>query len=319
VKISNNYNNTYVQGERVALLVLIFLCFFMIFASPSFFTVVNIINILNQTIIVAIGAIGMTFVIISAGIDLSIGSILGFSSFVALSIHQNLISNVWIAILSGLFVGLFLGFFNGFIITKFKLPPFIVTLCMMISIQGLIPLIGNGSIYNFSNEFGLISKGMIGPIPVPIILLVIVFLLSFIILHNTKIGRFIYAIGNNEKAAILYGIPNKQYKIYAYMFSGFMASLAGLILASGLDAVTTTTGKGYELDVIAAVVLGGTKLKGGEGGVFGSLIGALIIGVVHNGLNLLMINSYTQQIIIGLIILLTVIFDGVSKTKQKTI
>ncbi|MTI59171.1 MAG: ABC transporter permease [Firmicutes bacterium] len=306
-----NKYNIYFHGEKGALMVLLFLCLIIGLSSPFFFNFTNIITILEQTTFIAIGAIGMTFVIISGGIDLSAGAILGGTSFFVLNLHANYGLNIYLTFLFGLLLGIFLGFLNGYLIAKFRLQSFIVTLCMMISIRGMIPLIGDGSIYSFSDKFIFLTKGTILSIPFSLFLLLVVILFAHIILNHTKIGRFIYAIGNNEKAASLYGISNKKYKIYAYIMSGFSAALAGLVLASRLNAVTTTTGRGYELDVIAAVVLGGTRLSGGEGGIVGSLIGALIIGVVHNGLNLLMVNSFVQQIIIGFVILITVIFDSI--------
>lgn len=304
----------FVSSKEIGIFfILLFLCFILSFISPQFLSLSNLINVLRQTSLVAIGAAGMTFVIISGGIDLSIGSILGFSSMVA-AIIMNSNGNPWIAILVGLLCGAILGLINGLFISLFKLQPFIVTLCMMIVLRGTIYIFtGGNSIYNFSETFRFLGNGNCFSIPFPIILMFIIYLLTFFLMRNTKVGRFIYAIGDSEKSSIVYGIPYRKYKTIAYTISGIFAAFAGLILAARLDAFTATAGQNYELEVIAAVVVGGTRLSGGEGSVWGSLIGALILGIIKNGLNLLLVSQSFQQITIGLLLLLVVAFDGLRK------
>lgn len=305
---------TIIKKEMGAILGLIILCIIMTFSSPHFLSLNNIMNVLKQSSLIGIVAAGMTFVIISAGIDLSVGSVLSLSSCITAGLMVNNGSSVWLAVLVGLIVGTLMGFINGVLITKIPLPPFIATLGIMGVARGLaFVYTGGAPIYSLPKAFKILGGGTIGPLPVPVILLVIVYTLCYILLKRMKLGRYIYAIGGNEEAAKLSGISTSRYKIMVYSLTGFLAALAGLILAARLDAATSVAGSGLELDVIAAVVIGGTSLSGGRGGVIGSLIGALIMGVVRNGLNLLLVSSHWQRVILGIIILAAVTVDVVRK------
>lgn len=281
--------------------------------SPSFLSTKNIFNILRQTSVNGIIAAGMTFVILTGGIDLSVGSILGISGAVCASI---LVSgqNVVIAVLAALVVGAVVGFLNGFIISKGKLQPFIATLATMTVLKGLTLVYTNGNPITLgSNElamsFGKIGGGTILGIPTPAMIMILVFMVCYYILHNTKMGRYTYALGSNEEATKLSGLNTDKIKIWVYTISGILASIAGIIITSRLYSAQPTAGSGYELDAIAAVVLGGTSLNGGKGKITGTIIGALIIGVLSNALNILDVSSYYQTMVKGAVILLAVLLD----------
>ena len=270
-------------------------------------------NILRQTSVNAVIAAGMTFVILTGGIDLSVGSILGISGAVCASI---LVSgqNVVIAVLAALVVGAVVGFLNGFIISKGKLQPFIATLATMTVLKGLTLVYTNGNPITLgSNElamsFGKIGGGTILGIPTPAMIMILVFMVCYYILHNTKMGRYTYALGSNEEATKLSGLNTDKIKIWVYTISGILASIAGIIITSRLYSAQPTAGSGYELDAIAAVVLGGTSLNGGKGKITGTIIGALIIGVLSNALNILDVSSYYQTMVKGAVILLAVLLD----------
>ncbi|NMB11514.1 MAG: ABC transporter permease [Firmicutes bacterium] len=293
---------------------LLILCVILSLSSPYFLSVTNIMNILRQSSLIAIVAAGMTFVIITGGIDLSVGSVLSLASCLAAGMMINMGWNIWVSVFLGLVIGGLMGFINGVLITKIPLPPFIATLGMMGVARGLaFVYTGGAPIYSFHEHYRFLGNGMVGPVPFPVILMVIVYYLAHILLTRTKVGRFSYAIGGNEEAAILSGIPVARYKAIVYTMTGFLSAMAGLVLAARLDAATSVAGDGFELDVIAAVVIGGTSLSGGEGKVIGSLIGALIMGVVRNGLNLLLVSSHWQRVILGLIILAAVAMDVLRK------
>lgn len=300
--------------ELGALTALILLCIIMSFSSPYFLSLTNLMNVLRQSTLIGIVATGMTFIIITGGIDLSVGSVLSLSSCITAGMIVYNGWSVWLAVLLGLLCGAILGLINGLLITKIPLPPFIATLGIMGVARGLaFVYTGGAPIYTLPESFKYFGQGMIGPIPFPVILMVLVYLVFFILLRRTKIGRYSFAIGGNEEAAILSGINTGYYKTVVYSLTGFLSALAGLVLAARLDAATSVAGDGFELDVIAAVVIGGTSLSGGQGGVIGSLIGALIMGVVRNGLNLLLVSSHWQRVILGLIILAAVTVDVLRK------
>lgn len=288
---------------------LVALCIILSIATPRFFTFSNLFNILRQTSLNAIMAVGMTFVILTAGIDLSVGSILAFSSAVAANMaHSGTPASI--AILIGLFVGSLLGLFNGVVITKGKIPPFIATLAMMTMARGATLVYTNSQpITGLGEGFYFIGNGYIGPFPFPVILVIMAFLLAHYVLNETRLGRYIYAVGSNEEAAKLTGINTKYIQLVVYIISGFTAALSGIIITSRLNSAPPTAGTGAELDAIAAVVLGGTSLAGGQGTIVGTFIGALIIGVLNNGLNLLNVSSYYQQLAKGAVILIAVLLD----------
>ncbi|SFI18836.1 ribose transport system permease protein [Tindallia magadiensis] len=288
---------------------LVLICVVLSFLTPRFLTVTNLFNVLRQTSLNAIMAVGLTFVILTGGIDLSVGSILAFSGVSAALVSQmGLPAPMAMAI--GLLAGSGLGFINGLVITKGKVPPFIATLAMMTMARGGTLVISGGRpISGLDEGFHFIGRGMVGVVPVPVILTIITFLFAYYILTQTRQGRYIYATGSNEEAARLTGIHTDRIKLFAYTLSGFTAALAAMIIISRLGSAPPTIGDGAELDAIAAVVIGGTSLAGGIGSIFGTFIGATIIGVLNNGLNLLNVSSYYQLVVRGVVILIAVLLD----------
>lgn len=279
--------------------------------NPSFLEPLNILNLLRQVAINALIAFGMTFVILTGGIDLSVGAILALSSALTAGMMVSGIDPL-LAILIGCILGGLMGMVNGLFITKGKMAPFIATLATMTIFRGLTlvytggnPITGLGDNYLFQ----LFGRGYFLGIPVPALTMILTFVVLFIILHKTPFGRKTYAIGGNEKAALISGIKVPKVKVMIYSLSGMLAALAGAILTSRLNSAQPTAGTSYELDAIAAVVLGGTSLSGGKGRIFGTLIGALIIGTLNNGLNLLGVSSFYQMVVKGIVILIAVLLD----------
>jgi ribose/xylose/arabinose/galactoside ABC-type transport system permease subunit len=277
--------------------------------SSSFLTVSNILNVARQVSINAIIAAGMTFVILTGGIDLSVGSVLAFSG----AIIAGLLSTgrpVVLAILAGLTVGGLLGLVNGLIISRGKVQPFIATLAMLTIARGATLVYTDGRpITGLPDAFVWLGAGEVGQVPVPVIIMALVFALCYIVLTRTVLGRYVYAIGGNEEAARLSGVNVTFYKTLVYVISGVLSTTSAIILTARLNSAQPTAGSGFELDAIAAVVLGGTTLAGGEGGIGGTLLGAFIIGVLNNGLNLLNVSSFYQQVVKGVVILLAVLLD----------
>lgn len=279
--------------------------------SPNFLSLDNILNIFRQVSINALIAFGMTFVILTGGIDLSVGSMLALSAALTAGFMAGGMDPI-LAMLIGLLAGALMGAFNGFVITKGKVAPFIATLATMTIFRGLALVYTEGRpITGLSKDlsFELMGRGYFFGIPVPVIWMLISYAILYFILKKTTFGRRVYAIGGNEEASILSGIKVDQVKIWVYSITGLLSALAGIILTSRLNSAQPTAGTAYELDAIAAVVLGGTSLSGGRGWIFGTLVGALIIGVLNNGLNLLDVSSFYQQVVKGGVILLAVILD----------
>ncbi|WP_415426307.1 ABC transporter permease subunit [Staphylococcus borealis] len=279
--------------------------------NPSFLDLSNLLNLLRQISINGLIAFGMTFIILTGGIDLSVGSILALSSaFIALMITSGV--DPIIALIIGVLIGFILGAVNGLLVTKGNMAPFIATLATMTIFRGLTLVITDGNpITNLGDSylFQLFGKGYFIGIPVPAVTMIIVFIILLIILQKTTFGRHTYAIGGNEVAAKISGIKVNKIKIFIYGISGLISALAGGILTSRLNSAQPTAGMSYELDAIAAVVLGGTSLTGGKGRIVGTLIGVLIIGVLNNGLNLLGVSSFYQQVVKGVVILIAVLID----------
>lgn len=279
--------------------------------NPSFLDLSNLLNLLRQISINGLIAFGMTFIILTGGIDLSVGSILALSSaFIALMITSGV--DPIIALIIGVLIGFVLGAVNGLLVTKGNMAPFIATLATMTIFRGLTLVITDGNpITNLGDSylFQLFGKGYFIGIPVPAVTMIIVFVILLIILQKTTFGRHTYAIGGNEVAAKISGIKVNKIKILIYGISGLMSALAGGILTSRLNSAQPTAGTSYELDAIAAVVLGGTSLTGGKGRIVGTLIDVLIIGVLNNGLNLLGVSSFYQQVVKGVVILIAVLID----------
>lgn len=288
------------------------LCIVLSILSDSFLTVNNWMNVLRQVSINALIAFGMTFVILTGGIDLSVGSVLALSSAITAGIMASG-TNGFTAIIIGLFAGFLMGALNGVVITKGRVAPFIATLATMTMFRGLTLVYTDGRpITGFASDdilFQMMGRGYFLGIPVPVVFMIVVYVALYFVLKKTTFGRHTYAIGGNEEASRLSGIRVDRLKIWIYSLTGGLSALAGIILTSRLNSAQPTAGTAYELDAIAAVVLGGTSLSGGRGWIFGTLVGALIIGVLNNGLNLLNVSSFYQQVIKGLVILLAVLLD----------
>lgn len=290
-------------------LVILFLFFSLI--SSSFLTINNMLNLLRQISINGLIAIGMTMVITTGGIDLSVGAILGLSGMITALLITSGVPPV-IAILICLIIGGFLGLINGYLISRFKLQAFIVTLATMTIYRGLVYIISDGKpVSNISSEslFSFLGKGVFLGVPIPVYIFIIAFIIAYFVMNKTVFGRNIYATGGNEKAAKLSGINTKSINTKVYVISGILASLAGLILISRLNSAQPILGDGYELDAIAAVVIGGTSLAGGRGKIIGTMIGILILGIISNGLNIMGVSSFYQEVIKGIIILIAVLMD----------
>lgn len=275
--------------------------------SPYFLTWANIRNILDQSTLLVIMGVGMTFVICTAGIDLSVGAVVALSGVcMAVALHSNI--SVEIAILLGLAAGTVVGIFNGLIISVFNINPFIVTLGTMSVTRGIALIITTGiPIYGFGTAFTWWGSGHIGPVNPPMLIALGVAMLGAIILNFTKLGSYALALGANEEALHRSGVNTKKYKVIIYGICGLTAALAGLVVTARLNTAEPLAGYMFELDAIAAVVLGGTDMKGGRGSISGTVIACLLLGVLRNGLTIMSIPSYYQQLAIGLIILIAVI------------
>jgi len=279
------------------------------FLSDSFLTLSNLLNVTRQVSINAILAAGMTFVILTGGIDLSVGSVLALSG----AVMAGLLSGgapLLLAIGAGLALGALLGLVNGLVITRGKVQPFIGTLAMLTIARGITLVYTDGRpITGLPDAFVWLGAGEVIRLPVPILIMGLVFLVTYVILTQAVPGRYVYAIGGNEEAARLSGVNVTLYKTLAYVASGLFSAISAVILTARLNSAQPTAGSGFELDAIAAVVLGGTTLAGGEGSIGGTLLGALIIGVINNGLNLLNVSSFYQLVAKGVVILLAVLLD----------
>ena len=278
--------------------------------SPNFLTTANMLNLFKQVSINAILAIGMTFVVLTKGIDLSVGSILAFSGIVTASLVTGNDANLFLGIAVGLGAGLVLGAVNGLVVSKWKVAPFIATLGVMSIARGLTYIYSNGQpISGLSNSFLIIGTGGFLGIPISVWVVIAVFAICSILLYRTRFGRHVYAVGGNENAAKTSGLNVNRTLMSVYCISGLLAGLAGVLLTSRVSSGLPQAGMSYELDAIAAVVIGGTSLAGGRGRLWGTLVGALIIGVLNNGLDLLAVSSYWQQVIKGTIIIIAVLVD----------
>ena len=291
-------------------LILLVMIVGMTFASDFFLTSRNIVNIIRQISINAIIATGMTFVIITGGIDLSVGSILAVSGVLAAYMVKNTAAPLWVIVASSILAGGVCGVANGLIISRLNVPPFISTLALMTACRGLAYRIAGGRpIVDLNEKFLSIGRGKFLSIPNPIWFMIFILVIGYLILQKTKFGRFVYYIGDNEEAARVSGISVKAVKTTVYTLAGLCAGFAGVILSSRINSGQPQAGLTYELDAIAAVVIGGTSLSGGIGTISGTLVGAFIIGIINNGMNLLNISPFNQMIAMGLVILGAVILD----------
>jgi ribose transport system permease protein len=284
--------------------------------TPHFLTVANLLNVLEQSAINAIVAVGMTFVIISGGIDLSVGSVLALSGVVfASALHAG--AGLPTAMILALAVGAACGLVNGLLVTRGSLPPFIATLGMMSVARGLALMWAEGRpISGFDETFRTLATGRVVSIPAPVLLTIAVYAAAHVLLAHSVFGRSVYAIGGNEEATRLSGVRVGLHKTAAYVVAGLTSALAAIVLTARLNSAQPTAGIMYELDAIAATVIGGTSLLGGEGTLVGALIGALIMGVLRNGLNLLNVTPFVQQLIIGVVIIAAVLVDTTLKRRK---
>jgi ribose/xylose/arabinose/galactoside ABC-type transport system permease subunit len=286
--------------------------------SPHFLTVSNLMNVLEQTSINAVIAVGMTFVILSGGIDLSVGSLVALSG-VALAAALQAGAPLPVALLAGLATGAAAGLVNGLLITRGKLPAFIATLGMMSVARGLTLFVTDGRpISGFEAGFRTLATGRVFGIPASVLLAGALYIGAHLVLTRTRFGLYVYAIGGNEEATRLSGVGVRFHKTMVYVLAGAMSAVAAVILTARLNSAQPIAGMMYELDAIAATVIGGTSLLGGSGTIGGTLIGALIMGVLRNGLNLLGISSFLQQVVIGLVIIAAVLVDSALKAPTKS-
>jgi ribose transport system permease protein len=301
--------------EYGILLVLIVLVVAFSIASPQFMQVSNLFNITKQIATLGICAVGFTFVLITAGIDLSLGYQISLDVVVCGYLMAKLDVPWGLAIVLTLLLGTAIGFANGFIIAKTGVAPLIVTLSMMTMLNGASYLISKGlPIIGFPDGFAVLGQGAIGPVPVPLIFLVAVWALGVFILNKTYFGRYFYALGSNPEAARLSGVSVSQITILVYSLCGFFTAIGAILLLSRLNSAQSNMGAGFEFSVLTACVLGGISVMGGKGRMFGAFMGVLIVGVLDNGLVLLNISEYVQLIVKGAILLAAVIYDTMSKT-----
>jgi ribose/xylose/arabinose/galactoside ABC-type transport system permease subunit len=298
--------------------------------EPSFLTPLNLFNVMRQVSIEGLIAIGMTFVILTAGIDLSVGSLVAVAGLVAAMIAKGSTASSfslsssgaqgygWFAAMMGaVAVGLLGGFIQGTAITRLKVPPFVVTLGGLSVFRGLALMISaSGPISGFEAPYRFWGQGRIATVPVPVIIFLGTAAIAFVVLRYTRYGRTVYAVGGNREAARLSGVNVRRVLLSVYMIIGFLSGLAGFVLSARLNSSEAVAGIGYELNVIASVVIGGTSLFGGVGTIFGTVVGSLLIGVLINGLVLMDVNPYVQQITIGLILVAVVAFDQFAKSRR---
>ncbi len=287
------------------------------FASPAFLTADNLFNVGTQTTVTAVIAIGVTLVIITKGIDLSVGSVAALSGVLGVMMMVNLGLPPLLAIFGGILVGAGAGFVNGFLVSLANLNPFIATLGMLSVARGLVLIVtGATAVFGVPNSFRLLGQGtMMGGLPIPVLVLIVVAIGGHIVLTRTRLGRYAYAIGSNIEAARLSGIPVRRYLIMVYVIAGGLTGLGGMIASSRVASGQPNFGIGLELDVIAAAVIGGTSLFGGQGTIPGTLIGAFLIALIRNGAVLLGIDTFYQQVIIGVIIWVAVYWDQYRRRK----
>jgi ribose/xylose/arabinose/galactoside ABC-type transport system permease subunit len=310
-------------GRVAPLVFLLVLMLIFSILEPRFFSELNLFNVMRQISITGLIALGMTFVILTGGIDLSVGSVVAFAGLVSAALNKGSSANslslseavavgypLYVSIGAAALVGLGAGLIQGIAITKLNVPPFVVTLGGLSAFRGAALLYsGGGPISSFDAGYRVWGQGKLGPVPVPVIIFLAAALLCHVALRHTRYGRHIYAVGGNAEAARLSGLNVKALTLSVYVIVGLFAGLAGFVLSARLNAAEAVAGQGYELTVIASVVIGGTSLFGGIGGVAGTVVGAILIGVLINGLVLMNVSPYVQQIIIGVIIVLAVAFD----------
>jgi len=321
-------------GAFAPVIFLIALMIVFTILEPSFVSPRNLFNVMRQISITGLVAIGMTFVILTAGIDLSVGSLLalaglaaaivakgGIESRFSVGVETEALGYGWFAaMLVATLVGIAAGWLQGVAITRLKVPPFVVTLGGLSVFRGAALLIaGGGPISGFDEHYVWWGQGYLGPVPVPVVVFLVFAAMAHIVLTLTRFGRHVYAVGGSVEAARLSGLPVRRILVMVYVIVGFFSGLAGFMLSARLNSSEAVAGIGYELTVIASVVIGGTSLFGGVGSVVGTVIGSILIGVLINGLVLMNVSSYIQQIVIGVIIVLAVAFDTFAKSRRRRV
>jgi ribose transport system permease protein len=297
--------------------VLLLLVAFFAASSEAFLVPANLFNVARQISMLGIAAVGMAFVLLVGGIDLSIGSQMTMVNIVAAWMMVNGHHNPFMACLVALMISTSVGFLNGWVIANLMMPPLIVTLCSMTILEGLAYIISGGiPIFGFPKAFSVIGQGYVGPVPVPVIIMVVILAVGSFILEKTYFGRYFYAVGGNEEAANLSGINVKRVKYLVYALSGLFAGIAGIVMLSRTNSGQALAGKGFELDALTAAVLGGVSVNGGQGKINNVVAGVLILGVLGNGLVLLNVSQYVQMVTKGAVLLLAVGFDCYQKSRQ---
>ena len=317
--MKNNKLDALINNDAFSvIIVLVILVIISSILSPVFFSANNLVNVLQQVIVYATLSAGLSFVIYTGGIDLSIGAILAVAGITCgYLMHMGV--PIPIAIICGLATGAIIGAFNGILVAYCSLQPMIATLATQQICRGLaLTITGGKTVTGFDDAFKWIGNGRLfgTVIPVTVIYMIVIYIICFYVTKYRRLGRIIYAIGGNEEAARLSGINVKKYKMSAYVISGFFAAVAGIIYTAKLNSAQGIAGEGYESDAIAAAVIGGTSLRGGRGVIWGSLLGAIVIGIIRNCMNLLNVSSYIQQIVLGIVILLAVLFDSYRTNKR---
>lgn len=310
MKTHKKINMTEIVNLYRSVIILIIIALVAAIASPAFLSVGNIFNVIRQIAMAGIVACGMTFVILLGGIDLSVGSVVGLAGVIAAGILRDT-DNVLFAISGAVAVGVICGALNGLFVSRFSIPPFIATLGMMTLLRGCILVYTNGSPIPIKNDvYKFIGKGdVLGGIPVPILLLFVIYAIAHFVLSNTRFGRYVYALGGGREASRLSGINVKRVEWIVYIISGFLSAITGIILTARLGSAQSTNGEGIEMDAIAAVILGGTSMSGGTGYVLPTVIGAMIMGIIDNILTLMNVNPHATKIVKGVVILAAVLID----------
>lgn len=307
----------YQLKDKAIWVVFILLCVGFTIANPRFITPNNVITIARQVSMYGIASIGMTFVILLGGIDLATGSIITFVNIICayFMVHNGI--NMYIAIILSLLLATLIGTLNGFMVSSVGMPALIATFATQIIFKGIAYILSGGTPINgFTEKFKVIGQGYVGPIPVPVIIMVICFIIGSFILNKTYFGRYFYAVGGNEEAAKLSGIRVGRVKYLVYSLSGLFAGLAGIVMLSRTNSAQATAGDGYEFDVITCVVLGGVSVTGGYGKLSNVVAGVLIIGALTNGMVLMNVSSYVQMVVKGLVLAFAVGFDCIQKKRQ---
>ena len=300
--------------DKAIFLVLAVMIIFFSLVTKTFLTLDNLFNVARQVSMLGIASIGMIFVILLGGTDLSTGSIITFVNIVTAYMMVKMDISMWPAILLTLMMCILIGLFNGFAVATFNMPALIVTFATQTIFAGVAYMISGGMpISGLPEEFAVIGQGYVGVVPIPVLIMIVAFVLGGVILNKTYFGRYFYALGGNEEAAKLSGIRVKAIKMLVFALSGLFGGIAGIVMLSRTNSGQATAGRGYEFDVITAVVLGGVSLSGGSGRMLNVVAGVLILGVLSNGMVLMNVSSYAQMVIKGIILLLAVGFDCVQK------